>query len=232
MNAKTFTYLILFFVFSQTKTFSQNVISGVIVDSLSLTSLPNVNIKIKNSTRGTVSTTTGSFIIMAADFDTLVFSMVGFQTLSYPLFGPESDVLIRLKSKVIMLKEVSVTAKQLDEILEKKPPRYTKSDGSYIKTISVLDGISSPFTYFSSWEREKRKLLRMREENQKIKTYVDVVNDPLVKSDIMTRFSLLEGEYYEILAKFNQENRQAAYINNTDEIKKLLYVYYKKTLHR
>jgi len=224
--------IVLIFVLTTVETFSQNVISGVVVDSLSLTSLPKVTIKVKNSPRETETTTTGSFIIMAADFDTLIFSRVGFDTYYYPLLGPEQDVLIRMKSKILILKEVSVTAEQLDEVLEKKPPRYTKSDGSYIKTMSVADGISSPFTYFSSWEREKRKLLKMRAQNRKVKTYVDVVNDPLIKADLMRRFVLTESNYYEILAAFNQENRQAAYIDDVEEIKKLLFAYYRKTLQR
>jgi CarboxypepD_reg-like domain len=229
MNKLTAVLILLLTV---TETFSQNVISGIVVDSISLTSLPKVTIKIKNSPRETATTSTGSFIIMAADFDTLLFSRVGFETLSYPLLGPEEDILIRLKSKIVLLKEVSVTAKQLDEIMEKKPPRYTKSDGSYIKTMSVADGIGSPFTYFSSWEREKRKLLKMREQNRKVKTYVDVVNDPLIKADLMKKFSLTESDYYEILATFNQQNRQAAYMNDVEEIKKLLFAYYQKILRQ
>jgi hypothetical protein len=222
--------LLLFFIFLHTHGHTQNIISGIVVDSVSLTGIPNVSIKIKNSPRGTTSTTTGSFIIMAADFDTLIFTSIGFDRLYYPLFGPETDILIRIKGNVTMLKEVSVTATAIKEVMVKSPPRYTKSDGSYIKALSLADGISSPFTYFSGWEREKRKLLRMREENKKIRTYIDVVNDPALRNEIMKKYSLTEKNYYEILANFNQDNRDAAYLDNAEYIKKLLLAYYKSAL--
>jgi hypothetical protein len=206
---------------------AQNAISGIVVDSLTLTTLPGVHIKVKNSARGTVSNDNGSFLIMAADFDTLVFTLVGYYSFEYALIGPEADILIRMNEKVRMLKEVTTTAAPIKEIMEKKEPRYKQSDGNYIKTPSLAEGISSPFTYFSKTEHEKRKLLKLRAENRKIKTYVDVVNDPELKKEMMKTFSLKEKEYYDLIAKFNQFNRSTAYISNPEEIKLRLFTFIK-----
>jgi hypothetical protein len=202
---------------------AQNAISGIVVDSLTLTALPGVHIKVKNSARGTVSNDNGSFLIMASDFDTLVFTLVGYFSFEYALMGPEADILIRMSEKVRMLKEVTTTAAPIKQTMEKKAPRYKQSDGNYVKTPSLAEGISSPFTYFSKTEHEKRKLLKLRAENRKIKTYVDIVNDPELKKELMKTFSLKEKEYYDLLAKFNQLNRQTAFLDNAQEIKFRLF---------
>jgi hypothetical protein len=205
---------------------AQNAITGIAVDSLSLTALPGVHIKVKNSSRITVSGKDGSFLIMAADYDTLVFTFVGYRDFEYALFGPESDILIRMREDVIYLKEVVITALPMVE----PKGKYQVSDGSYIKAPSLAEAISSPFTYLSRYERDKRRLLKLRAENKKIKTYVEVVNDREYREDMMMTFSLTEKEYYDLLAKFNQLNKENAYIENPDEIKKRLFNFIKNSV--
>jgi len=125
-------------------------------------------------------------------------------------------VLIRMKENYILLKEVT-TASTAEK---------TAVPEHEIITPSLGEGIFSPFTYFSKTEHEKRKLIKLREENRRIKTYVELINDPYLKDDIMEKFSLREKEYYELLAKFNQQYGQAVYMNNRDDIKKLLYSFF------
>ncbi len=224
MNFKKIVSLFILCFLIATNLYSQNVISGLVVDSLSLNALPDAHIRIKNSSRATKSNSNGSFIIMAADYDTIIFSFAGYNEFQYPLLGPETDILIRMSGSFKMLKEVTINATPPQEIMEKKAPRYTKSDGSkYTRspTPTLAEGISSPFTYFSKTEREKRMLVKLRTENKKIKTYIEVVNDPETKKEVMKKFALQEKSYYEILAKFNQSN-QALYISNPVEIKRRL----------
>jgi hypothetical protein len=218
MNLKLIAFTLTFFSIAFASE-AQNVISGIVVDSLSLTALPGVHIKVKNSERITVSHKDGSFVITAADYDTLIFTFVGYRDFEYALFGPESDILIRMREDVVILKEVTVTASPMVGAKGK----YQVSDGSYIKAQSLAESISSPFTYLSRYERDKRKLLKLREENKKIKTYVEVVNDRDYREELMMKFSLTEKEYYDLLARFNQLNRQNTYIVNPDEIKKRLF---------
>lgn len=191
-------------------------IRGIVVDSLSLTSLPGVTIRIKRTGQGVLSDTKGAFTIQATSADTLVFTSVGYKKMEYPLFEDEDEVLIRLKENYILLKEVT-TASTAEK---------TAVEEHEIVTPSLAEGIFSPFTYFSKTEHEKRKLIKLREENRKIKTYVELINDPYLKDDIMEKFSLQDKEYYEILARFNQQNGQAVYMNNREDIKKLLYSFF------
>ena len=224
MNLR-FTIFVLILLGLTSVSQAQNAISGIVVDSLSLTALPGAHIRVKNSSRITVSGKDGSFLIMAADFDTLVFTLVGYRDFEYALFGAETDILIRMREDVVMLKEVTVTALPMVE----PKGKYQVSDGSYIKSQSLAEGISSPFTYLSRYEREKRKLLKLRAENKKIKTYVDVVNDREFREDMMMTFSLNEKEYYDLLARFNQLNKQNTYIADPEEIKKRLFNFIKNS---
>ena len=194
-------------------------IRGIVVDSLSLASLPDISIKIKGTNKGTFSTNNGSFYIEATATDTLLFSSVGYNELEYPLFDNEDEVLIRLKENYTLLKEVTATALK---------PETTSQKERKIVTPSLGEGIFSPFTYFSKTEHEKRKLIKLRAENKRIKTYVEIVNDPYLKDEIMDQFSITEKNYYEILAKFNQQNRQAAYLTDAIEIKKLLFNFFNR----
>lgn len=207
-------------------------ISGIVVDSISLATLPGVRIKVKNIKRLTQSNDNGSFIIMAADYDTLIFSLVGYHDYEYPLMGPETEMIIRISPSIKMLKEVTINATLPEEIMVKKAPRYKTSDGStYTRspTPTLAEGISAPFTYFSRIEKEKRRLVKLRAENKKVKTYISVVNDPALKSEIIKKFSLNEKSYYELLAKFNQQHR-AIYFSNTEEIKSQLFIFIKNNI--
>lgn len=191
-------------------------IRGIVVDSLSLTSLAGVTIRIKRTGQGVLSDNKGAFLIQATVVDTLVFTSVGYQKIEYPLFEDEDEVLIRMKENYILLKEVT-TATTAEK---------TAVQEHEIVTPSLGEGIFSPFTYFSRTEHEKRKLIKLREENKRIKTYVELINDPYLKDDIMEKFSLREKDYYELLARFNQQNGQAVYLINREEIKKLLYSFF------
>ncbi|MES1223099.1 MAG: hypothetical protein ABUT20_46830, partial [Bacteroidota bacterium] len=142
--------------------------------------------------------------------------------LEYPLFDDEDEVLIRMRENYVLLKEVTALSPHVDKYVIKERP---------IVTPSLAEGIFSPFTYFSKTEKEKRKLVKLREENKKIKTYVQIVNDPDLKDEIMEKFRLKEKDYYEILAKFNQQNRQAAYMNNPVEIHRLLLNFFRLHAH-
>jgi len=207
------------FSYSQSK---KVIIKGIVVDSISLASLPNITVQVKGKTNGTISNANGSFIIEALDVDTLIFSSIGYRKLEYPLFDDEDEVLIRMRENYVLLKEVTALSPHVDKYVIKERP---------IVTPSLAEGIFSPFTYFSKTEKEKRKLVKLREENKKIKTYVQIVNDPDLKDEIMEKFRLKEKDYYEILAKFNQQNRQAAYMNNPVEIHRLLLNFFRLHAH-
>jgi hypothetical protein len=86
-------------------------LSGVIVNDSSET-LPYVHIRIKNSVRGTVSSTDGYYSIVAREKDTLILSSVGYKKKRFVI--PESGgnqfpwYDIKMERDTIILKEATV----------------------------------------------------------------------------------------------------------------------------
>jgi hypothetical protein len=64
---------------------------------------------------------------------------------------------------------------------------------------------------YSREAREKKKLVVVREENKKGKSYIQIVNDPEVKDFLMKEHSLSEDEFNKMLAVFNEKNKDFMY---------------------
>jgi hypothetical protein len=199
-------------------------ISGIVVDSISLVALPNVHLKAKRSSLGVIAGQSGVFKVTVPVFDTLVISCIGYRTMEYPVLLNEEDVLIRLRESFIMLPEVTTIGSRLEA------PTYDKRRPVVSPTPTLAEGIFSPFTYFSRTEREKRKLVKVQEENVRIRTYVEVVNDPDLKKDMMNEFSISERDFFSLLAKFNKENQYAQYLVSEVQIREILAAFIKKEL--
>jgi hypothetical protein len=123
------------------------------------------------------------------------------------------------------LQEVTVTG--YSESANKHPgtPRV-------IHTLPAGEMFHSPFTYFSRTEKDKRKLLRYRNQQARIQVYADVVADPQLKQDIMSQYSIDEEQYHRILVQFNTTNKQAQYMTNENEIIDLITAYFEKFLEK
>jgi len=221
---KHFFFCILFLTLAwSTQAQKRVTISGIIVDSASLVALPNAYVKL-SSGGGTVAGPGGVFRINAPVFDTLVFSCIGYGTFSYPVLLSEEDILIRLQESVIILPEVTTVGTRLQET------KYEERRAIKTPNSTLFEGLGSPFTYFSKTEKEKRKVIKVRRENTKIRTYVEVVNDPDLKKDLMNEFSIDEATYYKLLSKFNQEHRIAQYLEDEEQIRETLSTYFAEQL--
>ncbi|MBL7859032.1 MAG: carboxypeptidase-like regulatory domain-containing protein [Cyclobacteriaceae bacterium] len=194
-------------------------ITGMVVDSTSLVAIPSVHISSTRTNKGTVVDAKGNFRITTVVFDTLVFTSIGYKTLQYLLLVDEEDILIRLTENVIILPELTTQSTRLQE--------KVYAERAKVVTPSLAEGIGSPFTYFSKKEKEKRTLIKVREENVRIRTYVEVVNDPEFKQGILADFSISEEEYHKILVKFNTVNRQAQYLSSESEIIEQLTAFFR-----
>lgn len=199
-------------------------ISGIVVDSVSLIALPNVHVKAKRSGIGATASASGQFTIVAPLYDTLVFTCIGYRSFEYPVLMDEEDILIRMREFVVMLPEVTTIGSRLSE------KKYAERRPVVMPAATLAEGIFSPFTYFSKTEREKRKLVAAQTENAKIRTYVEVVNDPDFKKDMMNEFSITETEFFTLLAQFNAENRYVHYLVSDEQIRGIIEFYFKKQL--
>jgi hypothetical protein len=193
---------------------AQEVFRGIVVDSTSLDALPSVTVLIKNSSRGTMTDDKGNFSIEAGGADTLIFSLVGYQTLELPLEDYEPG-MIRLSEKYTMLQAVTIDEFRRQDFYE---GMFEDQNARLKKSI--------PF-YFSKAKKEKIKVQGLRDENLRVQTYVDVVvNSPDLKADLMKKHSLSEAEYYNILTAFNEQHYRVMYYLTRAELVSLLNTFF------
>jgi hypothetical protein len=206
--------------FAALPSFSQKMFRGIVIDSASFEELPNTIIHVKNSERRTISSPQGSFTITANENDTLIFTMLGYQPLELALLYEEDVMLIRMSEQVKLLDEITIRATRL------YPNEIVNRTKTAPKRMSALEGVFAPFDYFWKLEREKRKLARIVEENNKAQTYVQVINDPVVKDIMMKAYDLTELNYYERLATFNQRHASISYSTDPEEIMEALHTFF------
>jgi CarboxypepD_reg-like domain len=211
---KLFIILLFFVLLSgfANKAVAQRLIQGMVVDSLTLNNLPAVNVKIKNTNRGTSTNPNGIFTILASEKDTLVFSYIGYTKAVVPVNFEDETMFIRLTEESLMLKEV-VIKDQGFHIVQKYPKSPTLTTTKPLKARSTV-GVGVNFAYFSKLEKEKRKLVKVMADNEKVKTYLDIVTNPDFRNDVMDRYAITEERFYDILAVYNEKNREIMYSAN------------------
>lgn len=217
---KKFIFVIILLMSSLTG-FTQKKTHGIVVDSTTLAALQGVHVKVKNTDQGTVTNSKGEFYITTRIADTLVLSRIGYVDQLIPLLFEEADILIRLKERVRMLKEITIRSTRLN------PSEITRSVRTAPRKMSTADAFSSPWEYFSKGQKDKRKTVKLINENNRIKTYVEVINDQLLREDIMQELNLTETEYYAILAEFNKQSKGVLYSTDRYEIVEALQFYFR-----
>jgi hypothetical protein len=185
----------------------QEIIKGIVVDSATFTPLPYVSVQIKNKSRGTSTDTQGNFSILALRQDTLIFSLLGYERLEYPLLDYEASV-IRMAERATTLKTITINESRVDNPYE----------GLFDEQNAALLKRRIPF-YYSKARKEKIKVGRWKDETIRVQTYVDVViNNPETKADLMKKFSLTEDEYYKLLTQFNEKHYNVMYYLSAAEL--------------
>lgn len=111
-----------------------------------------------------------------------------------------------------MLKEITIRSTRLQESV------IVRSERTMPRKMSTADAFSSPWEYFNREQREKRKTVKLINENNRVRTYVEVVHDQLLREDIMNELGLEETEYYAILAAFNKQSSDVLYSTDKVEI--------------
>ncbi|WP_276373161.1 carboxypeptidase-like regulatory domain-containing protein [Chryseolinea sp. H1M3-3] len=209
--SKKYYFIALLLAFS-VQGFAQRITHGIVVDSLTLTPLQGVHVKVKNSNKGTVTNDKGDFNITTTPVDTLILSRVGYVDLQLPLLFEEADILIRLRERVRMLKEITISSTRL------APSEIVRTTRTAPRKMSTADAFSSPWEYFNRSQRDKRKVVKLINENNRVKTYVEVVHDQLLREEIMDEMGLTETEFYSTLAEFNKQSQDILYSTDKHEI--------------
>lgn len=195
---------------------------GIVVDSTSLTNLPGVHISVKNSNRIAATNSSGVFLIKAKPMDTLVITAVGYHNFELPLMFEENTLFIMLRENRILLSEVTIRSKRL------YPNQIENRTKVAPQTLSKIQMFESPFDYFWKLEREKRKLTRVIEENNRTQTFRQVITDPDVKQIMMEDHHIDEEAYYNLVERFNIQHPAVHYFTDPDAIMEALHGFFEK----
>jgi hypothetical protein len=224
--------------------FAQVVLNGMVADSATMQALPNVNIKLKNSLRGTVSNDQGYYIIETRENDTLTFSMVGYYTKSFSVKEIRERVIIYMVQEATTLAPVTIDASVLIPGLKKMVRESSWKNPTQDQRLLETPGFQGIQTFgpgyvsrgfiskHSKYEKEKTKLEKVKEENKKARGYVDIVNDPEVKGKLMKEYDLTEEAYYRHLAVFNEKNRDIIYELEANELTSLLFIFFEENARK
>lgn len=201
---------------------AQTLYRGIVVDSATLTSLIDVHISVKRGNRGTVTNASGSFLISAKPSDTLLFSAIGYHSVELPLMFEEDALFILLRENRLLLNEITIRSTRL------YPNQIANRTKTTPKTLSLISAFENPFDYFWKLEREKRKLSRVIEENNRTQTFRQVITDPDVKAILMEDHDVDEDTYYKLIEQFNLMHPAVHYFTDPDAIMEALHGFFEK----
>jgi len=218
INLRHFLISVLFLLF--TEGFSQRPYHGIVADSATLQNIPDVHISIKNSGKGVISNGMGSFIIYAKPSDTLLFTSLNYKPLQLPLLFEEDAIMILLKENVQLLPDLIIKSTRL------YPNKIEDRTREAPKTLDAFGAIISPFDYFWREERDKRKLSKLVEENNRTQVYRQVISDPDVKQIMMDTYSVNEDAYHGLIVRFNQSYPTVHYFTDPDKIMESLHDFF------
>jgi len=223
---------LLFILLFSAKSYSQKLISGIVVDSTSLSTLHGVNVKIKGTNRGTSTNESGIFTIVTTEVDTLIFSFVGYSKSTMPGSSQEETLFVRMREVATLLKAITINDSKFHlnqkhvESPALKASKPIKAGDASMPISGIGLGGSVNFSYFSKLEKEKRKLQMIMAENQKLRPYLEIVNDPGLKAEIMERYNLNEVRFYEMLSSYNERCKEAMYSANAGVILNSLLLHF------
>jgi len=135
--------MMLFFVqnsFGQSRT-----ISGTVTEKVSGIPLPGVNVVIDGTTTGSDTDFDGNFSIDAEAFgnNQLVFSFLGYKSISVALTGESQVVNVALVEDATSLDEVVITALGIKREAKALAYSLTKVDGEELSTVKTVSAINS-----------------------------------------------------------------------------------------
>ncbi len=223
------------------------IVAGYVFEENSENPLPYVNVYVKRTRTGTITDTSGYFILKARINDTLTFSSLGYDK-KYVLINDSAresmkPLIVFLDTKIYSLNSVDIIAlkryKQLEfEITNMRLPEddytyaarnfpfrpvdvdyYTRGNASSFGLI--LSPITMLYDMFSKEGKERRKLAEIQKKDNIYKA----INDKVDKNIIMQITTLKsEQEVNKFLEWCNFSN---SFISNISEYDLILVIKYK-----
>lgn len=210
----------------------------MVADSASMEALPMVNLVSTKTGKGTVTDIRGGFQISLSAGDSIIFSRVGYHSKTLPVNEVRKLVIVLLKEEHKILDTVEIQSGAKLSWLPEIPPESAWKNPTQSTRFTDVPGFQGVQTFGPGYvfrgllsrgtkdEKEKRKLARVQKENYHARDYVSIVNDPDVKGKIMEEHGLSEGQYYDLLALFNERNQDIIYRLETHELIAILLKFY------
>jgi hypothetical protein len=229
--------VLLFMILIANSALAQITLRGIVLDTTSMFSLSSVNITIKNKGQGTESDIRGTFELKASEKDTIIFSIVGYQTRMIPAEAVGKLVLIFMKEEPRMLDEVEIKSLRPPWMppLEPVSPWQNLTLTRPFTEVPATQGVQTfgpgytfkmPGSGFKKEARAKKRLREIEEENNKASHYITMINGAEIKGKLMNEYGLSEEQFYEILARFNQKNGDFIYKLEWHEVLPLLLQFF------
>ncbi|HYF70474.1 MAG TPA: carboxypeptidase-like regulatory domain-containing protein [Ohtaekwangia sp.] len=216
MNRNLITALFLLLAESM---YAQEVFTGMVGDSATFAPLAYVNIKVKNSGIGTITDQKGNFRIRATRKDTLIFSFVGYYPVEFALYDWQPSMVL-LAEETTMLDDITIRESRMENPYA---GMFEEENEALRKANKAL-----PF-YFSRSKKQKVKLNRLANENERVETYVNaVVKNESIRKNLMKKYDLSEAEYYDLLGDFNAKHYTFMYYITAGELIALLNNYFER----
>lgn len=218
--------------------YAQTILHGMVADSATMLPLPNINIRSKAEGHITVSDIRGHFEMIAMDMDTLILSSVGYYTKKISVKKLREAGIVFLTEEHKTLNPVEIRGDVLLPYLKKIPPEspwqnptqnkdFTETPGFQgVQTFGPGYVMKGPISRFSKYEKERKKLKTLQKQNYETKDYVSIVNSAEVKDRIIEDYNLTETEYYDLLAIFNEKNKDIIYQLEANELISILLIFY------
>lgn len=197
-------------------------ISGIVIDSMSFKAVPDVHIRI-NDKALTTTDDRGGFSIVAAPFDTIVFSRIGYLPVRFPVILDEEDIIVVMSEDVTYLQPVIVTAPFIRSPLIRDKPVVAPRT---LRPSKLVTGSGIAFDYFSRAQRERRKLQRLIEANERVHAYSILITDPEFKAEIVKRYALTDDQYYDAVLNFNSNYLSRIEYKTVEEVTAILHDYF------
>lgn len=231
-------FLLALLLFFPTFLSGQNVIKGVVVDSLTQEPLPSATVYVNGTTQGTITDNDGRFELKDVSFPaTVVFSFVGYQPQAHGFTRNPGTLTINLKTND-ELPEIEVSGK--GNKVSREDMDYFKAmflgDDRWgrqakIKNENVLLFDRSFHTSYHTRRIGKRTFSKVSAQHEKAEKYEEFEDTVKVVSSVFDAWAyepliidlpLLGYELYVDLEKFTVEQ-----VNNVTSCNMLGYFYYK-----
>lgn len=167
------------------------VIAGIVVDAETTEPLPYVNIYVKHSRKGTITDTSGYFVLFANIGDTIVFSSIGYEKLLVTASDSTGDIsrsaYVEMEKTVYELSSVDIIALRRYEQFRYEITHMVLPEDDYQRALQnfplrpadldyysrhgtmgfgiVLSPITALYDAFSKEGKERRKLEEIQERD-------------------------------------------------------------------